>query len=209
MRTKLLFACLVCAIVGLSIGKLFVYDLTTIRSTDMAPSLMPGDLLLVNKLSPAPRRGQLVLFEHPSASHLLIRRVVALPGESFALSDEIPVVDGTRAKRALLGDATLQMGRGNGQKEQTIRVRVVEESIGRVSYRVLKDPQRRSKDLVPNATGDGYYLLSDNRNHGSDSRDFGRVAAGRIRAVVTHRLSGGESAIAPSAKRPEIKRFPW
>jgi hypothetical protein len=81
-------------------------------------------------------------------------------------------------------------------------VRVIEEQLGDAPlYLVLKDPQRRSVDAKEVTLSGAYYVLADHRNHGTDSRTFGPVAAGKIRAVVCHRLSAGPGALADQGPR--------
>lgn len=59
-----------------------------VRGWSMAPTLLPGDFLLVDTLayhSHAPQRGDVVLARDPYAPHrLLVKRVVALPGETVS-----------------------------------------------------------------------------------------------------------------------------
>ena len=57
-----------------------------VRGWSMAPILLPGDYLLVDTMayrSSAPQRGDVVLVRDPYTPHrLLVKRVVALPGET-------------------------------------------------------------------------------------------------------------------------------
>lgn len=59
-----------------------------VRGWSMAPTLLPGDYLLVDTMayhSHTPQRGDVVLARDPHAPHrLLVKRVVALPGETVA-----------------------------------------------------------------------------------------------------------------------------
>lgn len=56
----------------------------------MSPSLQAGEVVLVDRLAKhitLPRRGDVVLFEDPLGSGLLVRRIVALPGEEVTIMD--------------------------------------------------------------------------------------------------------------------------
>jgi signal peptidase I len=197
---KTLIGLLIVLVIAAAVLKLFVFELPKIAGDDMAPTLQPGDMLLANRLASPPARGQLVLMEHPQEhGRLLIRRVVGLPGERVTAAKETPAVNGTSARRDVVRDLVLLEP---GQKKE-VRMKLVEETLLGVSYQVLKDPGRRSVDPKPVALGSAtYYVLADNRNHGTDSRTFGPVPADHIRAVITHRLSAGPGCIKDQPERP-------
>lgn len=203
MRTKILLVLFVGLLGCAALAKAFVFDLTAIGGDDMAPSLFPGDLILGNRLAGQPRRGDLVLFEHPTHPAMLVRRVIGLPGETFELRHEVPVVAGKAAERRELGAVTLEDRRSSANTGGRAMRRVLEQ-IGDAGYEVLRDPGRRSRDTPKVKLEDSYYLLSDNRNHGTDSRELGPVPAGRIRAIITHRLKAGRPTIAPAPARADF-----
>lgn len=66
----------------------------------MSPTLEPGDLILASRFSHlvrSPRPGDLVLFRHPDPREgpgLVLKRVVAVPGDSVALTDDGLLVNG-------------------------------------------------------------------------------------------------------------------
>jgi signal peptidase I len=59
----------------------------------MAPVLEPGDQALVEKISGAPHRGDLVAFHRPRTGEVLLKRVVAVGGDTVGLEDGILVVN--------------------------------------------------------------------------------------------------------------------
>lgn len=184
-------------IVAMAVAKLLIFELPRVAGTDMAPSLQPGDLLLANRLKTEPARGQLVLIQHPEVpNRVLIRRVIGLPGERVAVIKETPRINGRPATRKVIGDVAL---REAGEKDRTMKL--VEETHGEQQLQLLKDPRRRSVDAKEIALGQAYYVMSDNRNHGTDSRTFGPVPAAGIRGVITHRLAAGPGCIAGQAPR--------
>lgn len=66
-------------------------------STSMDPTLNPGDHVIVEKLSTRwrePKVGDLVVFRDPLGRELVVKRVVALGGQTVALEDAVLVVDG-------------------------------------------------------------------------------------------------------------------
>lgn len=60
----------------------------------MAPVLLPGDRLLARRAR-ALRRGDLVVFEHPSRSGFhLVKRVIGLPGETVIIDTGVVRIGG-------------------------------------------------------------------------------------------------------------------
>jgi signal peptidase I len=70
-----------------------------IPSESMVPTLRPGDQVLVNKLgSASPGRGDLIAFHAPRTGEILLKRVVAVGGDTVGLEDGVLVVDGRRIR---------------------------------------------------------------------------------------------------------------
>ena len=68
-----------------------------IPSESMAPTLRPGDHVLVEKLSyrfGSPHRGDLVVFKVPDEGSLAVKRVVGLAGDRVAIEDGVLAVNG-------------------------------------------------------------------------------------------------------------------
>ncbi len=68
-----------------------------VSGSSMAPTLLQGEILLIDRLTlflRSPRRGDLVIFENPSTGEELIKRVVALPGETVDLVNGVVYIDG-------------------------------------------------------------------------------------------------------------------
>ena len=79
--------------------KLLVAEPFRIPSQSMEPTLRPGDQTLVNKLSgDSPDRGDLVAFHAPRTGEILLKRVVAVGGDTVGLEDGVLVVDGRQVR---------------------------------------------------------------------------------------------------------------
>jgi signal peptidase I len=77
--------------------RIFVAEPFRIPSQSMEPTLRPGDQALVSKLSGhTPKRGQLVAFHSPRGGEILLKRVVAVGGDTVGLEDGVLVVDGRK-----------------------------------------------------------------------------------------------------------------
>ena len=99
MSTRL--AVLVAAVVGvLLVVRLSVAEPFAIPSDSMAPTLSRGDHVLVDKLAyrgrATPRRGELVVFRAPGTGEIMLKRVVAVGGDTVAIEDGVLIVNGAR-----------------------------------------------------------------------------------------------------------------
>jgi signal peptidase I len=78
----------------------FVAEPFRVPSGSMLPTLRSGDSVLVEKLSRGARRGDLVVFHRPGNGEILLKRVVAVGGDTVALQDGALYVDGHRRHEA-------------------------------------------------------------------------------------------------------------
>jgi signal peptidase I len=109
----------IAAVVALALRG-FLLDAYRIPSGSMEPTLLPGDVVLVEKaaygvripfthlrLGPgaAPRRGDVIVFEaprEPGAEY--VKRVVGVPGDVVELRDQVLYVNGVAQPRTAAGD---------------------------------------------------------------------------------------------------------
>jgi len=70
---------------------LFLAQATVVRGQSMEPTLLNDERLVVEKITyrflHGPRRGDVIILQPPGHEDLLIKRVVALPGETVAVQD--------------------------------------------------------------------------------------------------------------------------
>jgi signal peptidase I len=124
----------------------------------MAPTLMPGDQILVDKLAyrgdALPARGDLAVFHDPHTGEILLKRVVAVAGDTVGLEDGSLVVNGRRPFEPYAD----------------------QKSIDSVYFGPVK---------VRRGT---FFVLGDNRANSVDSRSFGSVPADRLIGRVLLRI---------------------
>src|SRR6185295_4137322 len=86
-------------IAALLLVRIFVAEPFRIPSQSMEPTLRPGDQALVSKVSGhTPARGTLVAFHSPRGGDILLKRVVAVGGDTVGLEDGVLVVNGRQVR---------------------------------------------------------------------------------------------------------------
>jgi signal peptidase I len=91
-------------------GRIFVAEPFEIPSGSMVPTLEPGQHVLADKLAyrlGSPKRGDLVVFHAPRTGEVLLKRVVAVPGDEVGIADSALVVNGRRPAEPYVKDARL------------------------------------------------------------------------------------------------------
>ena len=170
----------------------------SIPSGSMAPSLLPGDFVLVDRFAFGPtvagaerwllptravRRGDVVVARFPwDPRRHLVKRVVGLPGETVTLRGGTVYIDGMSFEepclRAPAGSRTRRAARPGAEG---------------------KEPQDRFGPVtVPPRH---YFVLGDNRRHSQDSRLWGALPhdalAGRVVATFWSSAPPEIVAVAP------------
>ena len=202
-----LLALLALAAAGALIGPL-VYAYTTgggsvrIRTDAMAPTLLPGDWVLVEPLPEGvvPKRGAIVVLRAPGRQgETRVLRVVGLPGERVQVRGGVLHVNGSRAEMERVGERVVPKhpaGRGDpvpaclndpvpigGACRQEIWLETLPDGTSepvinaRGRFGVLAPGRGRGGDntrivLVP---AGHLYLMGDNRDNVEDSRTLGPV----------------------------------
>lgn len=97
----------------LGIFRTAVADWNTIPSGSMRPTILEGDVVLVNRIAydlkppltdiaiarlGEPKRGEVITFTSPADGVRLIKRLVALPGDVVELRDEVLFINGRAAE---------------------------------------------------------------------------------------------------------------
>ena len=133
---------------------LFLAQATVVYGQSMEPNLSPFQRLIVDKLTyhfRAPERNDIVVLELPDVSDLLVKRIVALPGESIEIDNGEVYVNGVRLDEPFLRDlghvsmARVRLGplqyfvmgdnRDNSNDSRTFGPVMREQVVGRVWVR--------------------------------------------------------------------------
>jgi signal peptidase I len=105
-RISLLVKVLLSIILILALARIFILQPYIIPSPSMEPTLVPGDRILVNRLAYrfwAPNRGDIVVFSYPpDPKRTLVKRIIALEGETVELHDNQVFINGQNLKESYL-----------------------------------------------------------------------------------------------------------
>ena len=145
----LIFA--VCAVICTAAGGWLVSGYT-MTSAAMSDAVKEGSIVFINRLAIRawdPGRGDVILFQVPGEEAQLLRRIVALPGETLEVKNGEVFINGAKVGEPWLVSET---------KEGAPQENAVPTFFGPV--------------VIPPET---YFVLGDNRFSSPDSRTFGVV----------------------------------
>jgi signal peptidase I len=181
----------------------FLVEPFKIPSGSMIPTLLVGDLILVNKFhygirlpvintkiteGNTPQRGDVMVFRYPPKPSLdYIKRVVGVPGDEVAYINKRLIINGkpieTRSVAEFFDEDSMRYAKQ------------FEESLGEQPHRLLNDDNRRAgfsdaeimdfpnrqncrysvEGFVCKVPEGSYFMMGDNRDNSLDSRYWGFV----------------------------------
>jgi signal peptidase I len=169
-----------------------VVDWNWVPTGSMKPTILEGDLVLVNKLSydlkvpftrhrlahwSDPARGDVVVFFSPEGGTRLVKRVIGLPGDVVEMRAETIYLNGQPLAYSL---ADLKPFADAIYEDSSALV--ARESLTKDPHLVLILPSRPAlRTFAPVTVPAGhYFMLGDSRDNSHDSRFFGPVARDNI-----------------------------
>lgn len=138
------------AFIAVALIRLFVFEAFFVRGESMAPTIMDGEFVLVNKLSyiwSEPKRGDIIVAVPRVYPGRVVKRVIGLPGEWFSIENERVVIKNSRTEKSVNLDEV---------------------------YLELPDTPEVGKTKT-NIDPNEYFALGDNRKMSIDSRELGLI----------------------------------
>jgi signal peptidase I len=169
-----------------------VADYNPVPSGSMHPTILEGDVVLVNRLAydvklpltdvilvhlDEPQRGDIVTFSSPRDGTRLIKRLIGLPGDRIAMRDKRLFVNDAPVAYDPIGIARESTAAGPGGTALRLR-----EHLGPHRYEIQwLAGASTGADFGPVSIPAGNYLmLGDNRDNSADSRFIGLVPRERL-----------------------------
>lgn len=171
----------------------FVIEAFKIPSGSMIPTLMVGDHIFVNKFVyglripftktkivtfGTPKRGEPIVFMYPmDESKDFIKRVVGLPGDVVRVHGEEVIINGQPVTHDPIADISSIPAFGGWQ-----HFKYYSEDLGGTHHLVQFDDDRTGRENEEfTITPDHLFVMGDNRDNSSDSRDWGLVPLENIK----------------------------
>jgi signal peptidase I len=191
-------------LLGLAVFRTAVADWNPIPSGSMRPTLLEGDVVLVNRLAydlklpltdislavlGEPQRGDVVTLTSPASGVRLIKRIVGLPGDTLALHGGRLVVNGQAAVYSDEHGVGETLAPGWVVSAQ----RATETVAGRAHAVQALPLAGARRDFGPLTVPAGhYFLMGDNRDNSEDSRAIGPVPRSALIGRAHHLLASAD-----------------
>ncbi len=170
-----------------------IADWNDVPTGSMKPTIVEGDRIFVNKLAyglrvpftniwvarwDTPSRGEIVVCKSPVDGKRLVKRLVAVPGDTIELRNATLFINGQPATYGPLDQDTIDQ-----IQPDTMRRRFRSETVDGVTHAIMQTPTsvRADRTMPPFTLGRGeYFAMGDNRDLSLDSRSFGPIMLNEI-----------------------------
>jgi signal peptidase I len=195
-----------------------IADINFVPTGSMKPTILEGDLVFVNKLAydlkvpfttlhlaewTGPARGDVVVCFSPEDGIRLVKRLVAVPGDTLELQNNVLFINGQRAAYQPPSATALTYV----SKTDLKQARFATETVDQRSHAVMAYPAYASpvRSFGPVVLGNGeYFAMGDNRDNSKDSRYFGIVK----RDLIVGKAVGVVASVdKPGSWLPRFGRF--
>ena len=175
--------------VAYAVASWLLVDFVEIGQNDMAPTLAQGDFFVVYRHA-TPDVGDVLVCEHPSQpGRPIAGRLVAKAGQRVAIRRGMLVLDGRQLDTDVPTPSKIHFVDPNNHEQRSLSLR--REFRGDDVWTVAVAETRQPLEMSERVVHGGYFLLSDNRSYGFDSRNFGEFDPTMCRGVAFFLLTTG------------------
>jgi signal peptidase I len=175
--------------------KVALFDMAEVGHNGMAPTLLRGERVLINKRA-TPGIGSIAVCRHPTEDGWVVGRVAATEGMTIDSFGSELRVDGKPVAFNSIGQTTFY----NADNDRKSTVTWGEESFGANTHRIFVGETAQHLVHETEVPEGDLFLLGDFRAYGGqDSRAYGVVRASTCRGTIVFRVTpvdGLDAAIA-------------
>ncbi len=176
--------------VSLTIGvREYVLEAFYIPTRSMAPSVVAGDRVLVNKLASRkefPERGDVIVFRNPqpTGGRVFIKRVIGVAGDHVTIDGDEVKVNGKKLERERVPVESLDAVRGHIDGEVFHELQSGKRHMVMFNDKDVDESHFPIRDIV--VPPRSVFVMGDNRNKAIDSRKFGPIHVGDVLGYVDY-----------------------
>lgn len=164
--------------------KVLLFDMAEVGHNGMAPTLLRGERVLINKRA-APDLGSIAVCQHPTEDGWVIGRVAAIEGMSIDSFGKELRIDGNPVVFNREGATSFY----NADNERTASLTWGSEHFGTGSHLIFMREDDRHRVQETEVPSGQVYLLNDYRSYTvQDSRVYGAVDASTCRGTIVFRV---------------------
>lgn len=187
-------------------GAILCFRLYVIPTSSMEDTILRGDRVLVEKVSPLlgrePRVGDIVAHLYPlNSAEVYVKRIVGVPGDRLRIVNKHLYRNGAAAAEPYAKHVTNYVDAYRDNFPSTPNIRLPP-----VAVEMLRDNVQAGEVVIPQGK---YFVLGDNRDYSSDSRYWGFISKSDIigRPLMVYLSIGEDSKQSPPAAKGRWERL--
>lgn len=147
----------------------FVFRTVNVQGQSMQDTLFENDSLVISKLLYTPKQGDIVVVNSSVLDNRIIKRIIAVEGQKVEIDNKSAIV---KVNGAVLDESYIKCD-GSFDDE----------------YFDERYYNKESEVYEYEVPAGCCFVMGDNRNHSTDSRDIGPIPKEKIQAKVMHNLT--------------------